>query len=91
MATEKNHPYQIGQNYFIRTVTMHHVGRLVAVYEHELVLEDASWIADDGRFHNALKGEGFDEIEPFIHEAIIGRHALIDCTLWPYELPKEQK
>ena len=42
-------PYNIGANYFIRTVTHHHTGKLVQVTSQELVLVDAAWIADDGR------------------------------------------
>ena len=45
---EVSHPYEIGKNYFIRTVTHHLVGRLIKVTSKELVLEEASWIADDG-------------------------------------------
>ena len=33
------HPFEIGKNYFIRTVTHHHTGKLVAVGPQELVLE----------------------------------------------------
>jgi hypothetical protein len=48
-------PYQVGKNYFIRTVTHHYTGKLIKVTPKELVLKDAAWIADDGRFMNALK------------------------------------
>lgn len=54
-AAAKMHPFEVGKNYFIRTVTHHHTGKLVAVYDHELVLENAAWIADDGRLSDALK------------------------------------
>ena len=37
--------WQIGKNYLIRTVTMIDTGRLVGITDHELVLEDAAWIA----------------------------------------------
>lgn len=75
------HPYQIGQPYFIRTVTHHHTGRLVAVTEHELVLEDAAWIADDGRFADVLKSGQFGEVEPFPDgPVIIGRGSIIDAV-----------
>lgn len=57
-------PYQIGQAYFIRTVTMYYTGKLTAVFKNELVLETAAWIADTGRYFNALKSGDFNEIEP---------------------------
>ena len=55
-------PWVIGQNYLIRTVTMIDTGRVTAVYEHEIVLEDAAWIADTGRFQDALKMCEFSEV-----------------------------
>ena len=76
------HPYNIGKNYFIRTVTHHHTGKLVDVTEHELVLEHAAWIADDGRFTEALAKSEFNEIEMFPagSRVIIGRGSLIDAV-----------
>ena len=81
VAPEVKHPFAIGKNYFIRTVTHHHTGRLVEVTPTELVLEDAAWIADSGRFSDALKNSKFDEVEPFPSgRVIIGRSALIDAV-----------
>ncbi len=87
-----NHPYQIGKNYFIRTVTHHHTGKLVKVTEHELVLIDAAWIADDGRLTSALKTGEFNEVEMFPPntEVIIGRGSLIDAVEIP-SIPTSQK
>ena len=72
--------WTIGKNYLIRTVTMIDTGRLVAVGEHELVLEDAAWIADTGRFAASLVSCEFSEVEPFpAGRVIIGRGAIIDA------------
>ncbi len=81
-APAQAHPYEVGQPYFIRTVTHHLTGRLIAVHEHELVLEDAAWIADDGRFAQALEKGEFSEVEPFPtgRRVIVGRGSLIDAT-----------
>lgn len=84
-------PWVIGKNYLIRTVTMHHIGKLEAVTKQELVLSGASWVADSGRFHDALKEGKLDEVEPFVHDVIVGRGALIDATEWPHDLVREQK
>ena len=74
-------PWAIGKNYLIRTVTMIQTGRLVAVTEHELVVEDAAWIADTGRFADALKTGKFNEVEPFPDgQVIIGRGAIVDAV-----------
>ena len=84
-------PWQLGKNYFIRTVTMHLTGKLIFINNNELVLKDASWIADSGRFHNALKTGELNEIEPFIDDVIINRGSIIDATIWSHPLPNEQK
>lgn len=81
----------VGKKYFIRTVTMHLVGKLIKITDKELLLEDASWIADSGRFHDALKTGEFDEIEPFVNDVIVNRNSVIDATEWRFDLPKEQK
>ena len=90
---EASHPYQIGKNYFIRTVTHHLTGKLIKVTSKELVLVNAAWIADDGRFNEAIKDGKLNEVEPFPDglEVIIGRGALIDCCEWQHLLPRSVK
>lgn len=85
--------YVIGKNYIFRTVTHYWTGRLDAVYEHELVLGDAAWIADTGRWHQCLKDGTLNEVEPIPGEglAIISRGAIVDCCEWKHVLPREQK
>ncbi len=73
--------WEIGSIYLIRTVTMIDTGRLVLVTEHELVLEDAAWIADTGRFAQAVEKAEFGEVEPFPDgRVIVGRGAVIDAV-----------
>lgn len=94
-ATKKSdaaHPYQIGQNYFIRTVTHHYTGKLVAVFDGELVLQDVAWIADSGRFADALKHGALLEVEPLPKgDVVIGRGAIVDASIWNHGLPTTQK
>lgn len=83
--------WKLGANYLIRTATMIDAGKLVAVTEHELVLEDASWIADTGRFGKALETGTFNEVEMFpAGQVIIGRGSLIDAVQIA-ELPTKTK
>lgn len=80
-AQRGSHPYKLGAKYFIRTVTMHHTGKLVEVGDKELVLEDAAWIADSGQFTNAIEKGDFSEVEMFPKgRVIIGRGAVIDAV-----------
>ena len=84
--------WEIGENYFIRTVTHHLTGRLFSVTPSELVLVDAAWIADDGRFNEALRTGKLNEVEPFpAGRVIVGRGSLIDACIWSHDLPRAAK
>ena len=86
--TSDDSHWKIGKIYFIRTVTHHLTGRLIKVTDKELVVEDAAWIADDGRLSDALTKEEFNEVEPFPDGLlIIGRGSLIDA----FEIKKTQR
>lgn len=88
--TKHESPYQVGQAYLIRTVTLYYTGKVKRVTPKEIILEDAAWIADTGRFSDALKNGILNEIEP-VGEVIIGRGAVVDASRWNHELPKEKK
>ncbi len=91
MVNVNDSHWKIGGLYLIRTVTMAQTGRLVAVTEQELVLEDAAWIADLGRFADTVASGIFKEVEPFPDgQVIVGRSALIDAVQIP-KLPRKQK
>ena len=85
--TEAPNPWPVGKNVIIRTVTMIQVGRLVGVTPHELVLEDAAWVADTGRFSSALSTGNVGECEPFPDGVVlVGRGAVIDACEWRFPL-----
>ena len=84
--------WDVGKPYLIRTVTMTNTGLLVAVTQQELVLEQAAWIADTGRFSNALNSGEFNEVEPYPEgRVIIGRGAVVDAVQLTAPLPRVQK
>ncbi len=84
-------PFAKGLSYFIRTVTYHLVGRVTAIHEGGfIVLEDASWVADSGRFMQAIKEGKLDEVEP-VGCAIVNIAAITDAFPWLHKLPTEQK
>jgi hypothetical protein len=90
-SSNSSFPWKIGGKYLIRTVTMTNTGRLVQVFDQELVLEDAAWIADTGRFTDNLKSCAFEEVELFPDgKVIIGRGAVIDAVQIE-TLPRKQK
>ena len=84
--------WDVGKNYFIRTVTHHLVGKLVAVNRHEIIMRDAAWVADNGRFENCLKTGTVEEVEPAPEGImLIGRGALIDAYPWNHDLLRTVK
>ncbi len=90
-TTETDSPWKVGANYFFRTVTFFYTGKLVAVTPQELVIENAAWIADTGRFTQALENCDFDEVEIYpAGPVIIGRAAVVDA-LEIKTLPSVQK
>lgn len=91
----KEIPFEVGEKYFIRTVTYHSTGKLKAVVGNFLILEKGAWIADSGRLSDSLK-KGFDkqessEIEPYEMEWMINVNSIVDACVYPYKLPDEQK
>jgi len=88
-------PFEVGKQYFIRTVTYHLTGKLTAIKGRFLIFDDAAWIGDSGRFSNAMK-IGIDknvnaEVEPWEHTVFLNIDTIIDAIEYPYSLPKKQK
>lgn len=85
------HPWKVGTAYLIRTVTNFWVGRLTQVTACSLVLVEASWVADTGRFHQAVASGSLSEVEPVPRDVIVSRGSIVDATEWPFALPKYAK
>lgn len=81
---------QIGKKLFIRTVTYHHVGEVVDVRGSVMELKDASWVADSGRFHQAITTGTLSEVEP-VGAAFVNTASITDAFPWAHELPTRQK
>lgn len=81
---EKNQPktpFEVGKKYLIRTVTMIQTGEVKEIYPQFLVLKDAAWIADTGRFSESLEDQNkFNEVEPFKNDCIVGIGSIVDAT-----------
>ena len=87
----KTHPYILKQNYLIETVTKYFLGKLVAVTAQELVLDEASWVVDTGRYNEALKAGSVSEVEPCPGRVLIGRGSIVAAVPWPHKLIREAK
>ena len=77
-----DHPYKLGSCYLVETVTKFWLGKLVGITPGELVLDQASWIPDTGRYNEALKNGTANEVEPVEGEVIIGRGSIVDVVVW---------
>ena len=84
-------PFKIGDAYFIRTVTYHMTGRVKAIVGQFLVLEDGAWIADSGRFMDAINKGILSEVEPVEVDMFVNINSITDAFLWKNKLPREQK
>lgn len=84
-------PVEIGKAYLFRTVTHIEVGRVLSICGDFVTLEDASWIADTGRYHDCLVKGVFSEVEPYPNTTTINMASMINFAPWDHNLPKEQK
>lgn len=84
-------PFKVGKAYLIRTVTMAHTGRVSAIIGGFLVLDDAAWIADTGRFNEAISKGTLNEIEPIEGPLIVSLGSIVDASEWNHVLPKGVK
>lgn len=86
-------PIRVGNSVFIRTVTMHYTGKIVGLSKEEILLADAAWIADSGRFAQALVSGSLNEVEPYPDKATVSvsRGGVIDVSDWLHELPRAVK
>lgn len=90
MATKKKSTRKV----FIRTVTYHYTGEVMSETKDEIVLINAAWIADSGRFAQAMSSGEFSEVEPYPDEfqVAIKQGSITDIVRnWPHDLPRKQK
>jgi len=96
----------VGKKVFVRTVTHYYTGRLADVVPGVihlpedtgstsgpwfLHLEEAAWIADTGRFSEALKDGSLNEVEPYPGDCYVNAGAVVDVCEWLHDLPRTVK
>jgi hypothetical protein len=90
-VTRRACAFEIGRAYFIRTVTYHLTGLVRGITEDGfLLLSDAAWIADSGRFNEAIRTGKLNEVEP-VDEALVNLASVTDAFPWTHPLPREVK
>jgi hypothetical protein len=82
-------PIAVGNAVLIRCVTLYYTGRIVGLTDTEILIEDAAWIADTGRFAEALQSGQLNEVEPYPNGVVsIARGSVLDVSSWKHALPR---
>lgn len=81
----------VGRKVFIRSITHYYTGRISRIDDTMIELTEAAWIADTGRFSEALKSGALKEVEPFPSTVAVFRGGIVDLTEWKHDLPRETK
>lgn len=87
----KPFPFKVGDQVFIRTVTLYYTGQIAALDAFWITLTDAAWVADTGRFHDFLTKGQCNEFEGFPESVSIPLGSIIDVSPWRHALFKGQK
>jgi hypothetical protein len=85
-----NYDEMVGHSFFFRTVTYHLVGKITKRVGKFFQLEQASWIADSGRFMDFIKSGKVNEVEP-VGTCFVNLEAVTDMFPWKHKLFTEQK
>ncbi len=80
----------VGEKVFIRTVTYHAVGKVERIEDGMVELSDASWVADSGRFGEAISKGTLSEVER-VGDMGVSLGAIVDYFAWKHDLPTESK
>lgn len=85
----------IGKNVILITVTFFYTGKLVNLTATDFVLQQAAWIANTGRWAQALTVgvRALEEVEPYPDDltVFVSRGAYVKASEWPHPLPRETK
>ena len=80
----------VGRKFFFRTVTYHILGKVEKIVGNVAQLSMASWVADSGRFMQAIRDGELEEVEP-LGEWFVNLASVTDFGEWKHPLPTEQK
>lgn len=75
----------------IRTVTLYYTGVVRRVIPGFVILGEAAWIPDAGRWSTFLADGTPNEVEPFPDEVAVALGAIVDVAPWSAALPRKIK
>lgn len=85
------HVFKKGQNVLIRAVTFHYIGTIQDIDESFITLYPACWLANSGRFGNALRTGELSEYEEMPDGVLVKQSAIVDATPWRHDVPTGDK
>ena len=85
------HSFEVGRAYLIRA-THHHIGRIVAITDTDILMADGGWLAESGRFNECLAKGVINEFEaaPAGMTWLVSRSDIIDAWPWNHAIPTTQ-
>ena len=89
-AVESTGDFILGDNYFLRCITYHYTGTVVRETDSTITLDKCCWIADSGRFADAIEGGKFSEVEPYGDGVMIFKQSIVDAKAVTFKLPTKQ-
>lgn len=85
------HPFEIGAKYMVETVTKYYTGELAEIHFDWIVLVNAAWIPQTGRFNLLFRSGGVpEEVEPYPdnYRLRISIGSIVNVGDYPNELPR---
>lgn len=88
-------PFVVGTQYLFRTIGYHWLGKVAAITGKFLTIDEATWVANTGRFSDALNG-GIEklssaELEPSPRPVVINSDHITDAVEYPFSIPRGVK
>ena len=80
-----------GSAVVIRTVTHYYVGKVLSASDGRVLLGDACWVADTGRWSEFLSSGSVNEAEPYPDQCSVALAAIVDWAPWNHDLIRLQK
>jgi hypothetical protein len=84
-------PFEVGKAYLFFGVTRYMIGRVRKVFGDLVVIDEASWIPDTGRFSTAVSEFKLAEVERAPDGVVVNVSAITDAVPWSGKLPTENK
>ncbi len=80
---------KVGDAVIIRTVAYHYIGKVAHCDDQEIVLDEASWLAESARWSVTLTTGQVSELEPYPDWCCIRTATVVDYAPWNFPLPRE--